>query len=271
MKKLLSALACGVLLMCGGMSTAWADYYEMYNPATHVEGGAMVYETTRGTLMSLKVHSGEWQEDHYRFETEASGVVRFAHDGERFIGYLHVPSLASYENGMGYPSQYRYSMPLYEKYALSNPQGYQAQSKLYGAWILGEPEGNNRVQPSLAGTYERSNKRGTRFVQGETEMPWDVAQLFLQLVLEPNVNLLDRNNCWFTFWDYQWEQEMNMYPDVDKRYSYHTMTKAGDPDSPVPVSVKFKDARYLVEKSGRLIYNVADDGTVRKIYDLANE
>lgn len=39
MKKLLSALACGVLLMCGGMSTARADYYEMYNPATHVEVG----------------------------------------------------------------------------------------------------------------------------------------------------------------------------------------------------------------------------------------
>jgi hypothetical protein len=35
--------------------------------------------------------------------------------------------------------------------------------------------------------------------------------------------------------------------------------------------VQFKDARYLVEKSGRLIYNVADDGTVRKIYDLADE
>ena len=33
MKKFLSALACGVLLMCGGMSTARADYYEMYNPA----------------------------------------------------------------------------------------------------------------------------------------------------------------------------------------------------------------------------------------------
>lgn len=271
MKKLLSALACGVLLMCGGVSTARADYYEMYNPATHVDGGAMVYETTRGTLMSLKVHSGEWQEDHYRAETEASGVVRFAHDGERFIGYLHVTGLTSYENGMGYPSRYRYSMPLYEKYALSNTQGYQAQTKLYGEWILGEPEGNERVQPSLAGTYERSNKRGTRFVQGETEMPWDVAALFLQLVLEPNVNLLDRNNCCFSFWDYQWEQEMNLYPDVDKRYSYHTMTKAGNPDSPVPVPVKFKDARYLVEKSGRLIYNVADDGTVRKIYDLANE
>ena len=269
MKKLLSALACGVLLMCGGMSTARADYYEMYNPATHVEGGAMVYETTRGTLMSLKVHSGEWQEDHYRAETEASGVVRFAHDGERFIGYLHVTGLTSRENGMGYPSMYRYSMPLYEKYALSNPQGYQAQTKLYGEWILGEHEGNERVQPSLAGTYERSNKRGTRFGQGKTEMPWDVAQLFLQLVLEPNVNLLDRNNCWFTFWDYQWEQEMNMYPDVDKRYSYHTMTKAGNPDS--PVTVKFKDARYLVEKSGRLIYNITDDGTVRKIYDLAEE
>lgn len=269
MKKLLCALACGVLLMCGGMSTARADYYEMYNPATHVEGGAMVYETTRGTLMSLKVHSGEWQEDHYRAETEASGVVRFAHDGERFIGYLHVTGLTSRENGMGYPSMYRYSMPLYEKYALSNPQGYQAQTKLYGEWILGEPEGNERVQPSLAGTYERSNKRGTRFVQGETEMPWDVAALFLQLVLEPNVNLLDRNNCCFSFWDYQWEQEMNLYPDVDKRYSYHTMTKAGDPDS--PVTVKFKDARYLVEKSGRLIYNITDDGVVRKIYDLAEE
>jgi hypothetical protein len=51
MKKLLSALACGVLLMCGGMSVARADYYEMYNPATHVEGGAMVYETTRGVLV----------------------------------------------------------------------------------------------------------------------------------------------------------------------------------------------------------------------------
>ncbi|MFR6370162.1 MAG: hypothetical protein ACLUUD_01210 [Phascolarctobacterium succinatutens] len=269
MKKLLSALACGVLLMCGGMSVARADYYEMYNPATRVEGGAMVYETTRGTLMSLKVHSGEWQDDHYHYETEASGVVRFAHDGERFIGYLHVPSLASYENGMGYPSQYRYSMPLYEKYALSNPQGYQAQSKLYGAWILGEPEGNNRVLPSLAGTYERSNKRGTRFVQGETEMPWIVAKLFLQLVLEPNVNLLDRNNGSFSFWDYQWEQEKALYPDVDKRYSYHTMTKAGDPDAPNPV--QFKDARYLVEKSGRLIYNITDDGVVRKIYDLAEE
>lgn len=152
---------------------------------------------------------------------------------------------------------------------MSNPQGYQAQSRLYSAWILGEPEGNNRVLPSLAGTYERSSKRGTRFVQGETEMPWAVAALFLQLVLEPNVNLLDRNNCSFSFWDYQWEQEMNMYPDVDKRYNYHTMTKAGDPDSSAPV--QFKDARYLVEKSGRLIYNVADDGTVRKIYDLADE
>lgn len=62
-----------------------------------------------------------------------------------------------------------------------------------------------------------------------------------------------------------------MYPDVDKRYSYHTMTKAGDPDSPVPVPVKFKDARYLVEKSGRLIYNITDEGVVRKIYDLADE
>ena len=136
MKKLLSALACGALLLCGGMSVARADYYEMYNPATHVEGGAIVYETTHGTLMSLKVHSGEWQDDHYRYETEASGVVRFAHDGERFIGYLHVPGLMSLENGMGYPSMYRYSMPLYEKYALSNPQGYQAQAKLYGEWIL---------------------------------------------------------------------------------------------------------------------------------------
>ena len=47
MKKLLSALACGALLLFGGMSVARADYYEMYNPATHVEGGAMVYETTR--------------------------------------------------------------------------------------------------------------------------------------------------------------------------------------------------------------------------------
>lgn len=106
-------------------------------------------------------------------------------------------------------------------------------------------------------------------MQGETEMPWNVAMLFLQLVLEPNVNLLDRNNCHFSFWDYQWEQEKALYPDVDKRYSYHTMTKAGDPDAPNPV--QFKDARYLVEKSGRLIYNVADDGTVRKIYDLADE
>ena len=61
----------------------------------------------------------------------------------------------------------------------------------------------------------------------------------------------------------------NMYPDVDKRYSYHTMTKAGDPDAPNPV--QFKDARYLVEKSGRLIYNITDDGVVRKIYDLAEE
>lgn len=106
-------------------------------------------------------------------------------------------------------------------------------------------------------------------MQGETEMPWAIAALFLQLVLEPNVNLLDRNNGSFSFWDYQWEQEKALYPDVDKRYSYHTMTKAGDPDSPAPV--QFKDARYLVEKSGRLIYNVADDGTVRKIYDLADE
>ena len=111
MKKLLSALACGVLLLCGGMSGARADYYEMYNPATHVEGGAMVYETTRGVLMDLKVHSGEWQDDHYRYETEASGVVRFAHDGERFIGYLQVPNLTSLENGMGYPSIYRTGMP----------------------------------------------------------------------------------------------------------------------------------------------------------------
>lgn len=62
---------------------------------------------------------------------------------------------------------------------------------------------------------------------------------------------------------------MGAGPDVDKRYSYHTMTKAGDPDSSVPV--KFKDARYLVEKSGRLIYNITDDGVVRKIYDLAEE
>ena len=51
MKKLLCALACGALLLCGGMSVARADYYEMYNPATHVEGGAMEYETTRGVLM----------------------------------------------------------------------------------------------------------------------------------------------------------------------------------------------------------------------------
>lgn len=51
MKKLLCALACGVLLLFGGMSVVRADYYEMYNPATHVEGGAIVYETTRGVLM----------------------------------------------------------------------------------------------------------------------------------------------------------------------------------------------------------------------------
>ena len=51
--------------------------------------------------------------------------------------------------------------------------------------------------------------------------------------------------------------------------SVTAMTKAGDPDSPAPV--QFKDARYLVEKSGRLIYNITDDGVVRKIYDLADE
>ena len=95
MKKLLCALACGALLLCGGMSVVRADYYEMYNPATHVEGGAMAYETTRGVLMDLKVHSGEWQDDHYRFETEASGGVRVVNDGERFIRFLHVPIFAS--------------------------------------------------------------------------------------------------------------------------------------------------------------------------------
>ena len=152
---------------------------------------------------------------------------------------------------------------------MSKSQDYQAQSRLYSAWILGEPEGNERVLPSLAGTYERSSKRGTRFVLGETEMPWGVAMLFLQLVLEPNVNLLDRNNCHFSFWDYKWEQEKALYPDVDKRYSFHIKSKAGNPDAPAPV--QFKDARYLVEISGRLIYNITDDGTVRKIYDLANE
>ena len=39
MKKLLCALACGLLLLFGGMSVVRADYYEMYNPATMLRVG----------------------------------------------------------------------------------------------------------------------------------------------------------------------------------------------------------------------------------------
>ena len=68
-------MRCIILLPCWGRCNGVRDYARR--------------------LVDLKVHSGEWQDDHYRYETEASGVVRFAHDGERFIGYLHVPGLMS--------------------------------------------------------------------------------------------------------------------------------------------------------------------------------
>ena len=267
-KFLAAALALGVSFF-GGWGKAQAEYYEMYNSQTGVAGSATIYDTTCGTILEFFVHTLERNEDIYRGETRAVGVVYCQPAGERYIRNLQVTSLESLENGMGYPSRYRYIIPLYEKdglYPSAAPGAYAPElaGQLYGTWIAGEPLNVEKPWPSLAGTYNISSRQEA-FVQGETEMPGTVARVFLQLAAFPHENVMHEDAMHFSMWDYQWEQEMDFYQGVDKSYRYYAFKKCGHPDKPIQ---EFKDARYLVEVRGRLIYNVADDGTVRRIYDL---
>lgn len=267
-KFLAAALALGVSFFCG-WGKAQAEYYEMYNSQTGVAGSATIYDTTCGTILEFFVHTVERNEDVYRGETRAVGVVYSQPAGERYIRNLQVTSLLSLENGMGYPSMYRYIIPLYEKdglYPSAAPGAYAPElaGQLYGTWIAGEPLNVEKPWPSLAGTYNISSRQEA-FVQGETEMPGTVARVFLQLAAFPHENVMHEDAMHFSMWDYQWEQEMDFYQGVDKSYRYYAFKKCGHPDKPMQ---EFKDARYLVEVRGRVIYNVADNGTVRRIYDL---
>ncbi|WP_293832712.1 hypothetical protein [uncultured Phascolarctobacterium sp.] len=267
-KFLAAALALGVSFF-GGWGKAQAEYYEMYNSQTGVAGSATIYDTTCGTILEFFVHTVERNEDVYRGETRAVGVVYCQPAGERYIRNLQVTSLESLENGMGYPSRYRYIIPLYEKDGLyssaaSGAYASELAGQLYGTWIAGESLNVEKPWPSLAGTYNISSRQEA-FVQGETEMPCTVARVFLQLAAFPHENVMHEDAMHFSMWDYQWEQEMDFYQGVDKSYRYYAFKKCGHPDKPIQ---EFKDARYLVEVRGRLIYNVADDGTVRRIYDL---
>ena len=267
-KFLAAALALGVSFF-GGWGRAQAEYYEMYNPQTGVAGSATIYDTTCGTILEFFVHTVERNEDVYRGETRAVGVVYSQPAGERYIRNLQVTSLESLENGMGYPSRYRYIIPLYEKDGLypsaaSGAYAPELAGQLYGTWIAGEPLNVEKPWPSLAGTYNISSRQEA-FVQGETEMPCTVARVFLQLAAFPHENVMHEDAMHFSMWDYQWEQEMDFYQGVDKSYRYYAFKKCGHPDKSIQ---EFKDARYLVEVRGRVIYNVADDGRVTKIYDL---
>lgn len=268
-KKFLAAvLALGVSFF-GGWGKAQAEYYEMYNPQTGVAGSATIYDTTCGTILEFFVHTVERNEVVYRGETRAVGVVYCQPAGERYIRNLQVTSLLSLENGMGYPSRYRYIIPLYEKDGLypsaaSGAYAPELAGQLYGTWIAGEPLNVEKPWPSLAGTYNISSRQEA-FVQGETEMPCTVARVFLQLAAFPHENVMHEDAMHFSMWDYQWEQEMDFYQGVDKSYRYYAFKKCGHPDKSIQ---EFKDARYLVEVRGRVIYNVADDGRVTKIYDL---
>lgn len=267
-KFLAAALALGVSFF-GGWGKAQAEYYEMYNSQTGVAGSATIYDTTCGTILEFFVHTVERNEDVYRGETRAVGVVYCQPAGERYIRNLQVTSLESLKNGMGYPSMYRYIIPLYEKdglYPSAAPGAYAPElaGQLYGTWIAGEPLNVEKPWPSLAGTYNISSRQEA-FVQGETEMPGTVARVFLQLAAFPHENVMHEDAMHFSMWDYQWEQEMDFYQGVDKSYRYYAFKKCGHPDKPIQ---EFKDARYLVEVRGRVIYNVADDGRVTKIYDL---
>ena len=267
-KKFLAALTLGVSFF-GGWGKAQAEYYEMYNSQTGVAGSATIYDTTCGTILEFFVHTVERNEDVYRGETRAVGVVYCQPAGERYIRNLQVTSLESLKNGMGYPSRYRYIIPLYEKdglYPSAAPGAYapELSGRLYGTWIAGEPLNVEKPWPSLAGTYNISSRQEA-FVQGETEMPCTVARVFLQLAAFPHENVMHEDAMHFSMWDYQWEQEMDFYQGVDKSYRYYAFKKCGHPDKSIQ---EFKDARYLVEVRGREIYNVADDGTVRRIYDL---
>ncbi|WP_293837823.1 hypothetical protein [uncultured Phascolarctobacterium sp.] len=267
-KFLAAALALGVSFF-GGWGRAQAEYYEMYNPQTGVAGCATIYDTTCGTILEFFVHTLERNEDVYCGETSAVGVVYCQPAGERYIRNLQVTSLESLKNGMGYPSRYRYIIPLYEKdglYPSAAPGAYapELSGRLYGTWIAGEPLNVEKPWPSLAGTYNISSRQEA-FVQGETEMPCTVARVFLQLAAFPHENVMHEDAMHFSMWDYQWEQEMDFYQGVDKSYRYYAFKKCGHPDKSIQ---EFKDARYLVEVRGREIYNVADDGTVRRIYDL---
>ena len=267
-KFLAAALALGVSFF-GGWGKAQAEYYEMYNSLTGVAGSATIYDTTCGTILEFFVHTVERNEDVYRGETRAVGVVYCQPAGERYIRNLQVTSLESLKNGMGYPSRYRYIIPLYEKDGLypsaaSGAYASELAGQLYGTWIAGEPLNVEKPWPSLAGTYNISSRQEA-FVQGETEMPCTVARVFLQLAAFPHEHVMHEDAMHFSMWDYQWEQEMDFYQGVDKSYRYYAFKKCGHPDKPIQ---EFKDARYLVEVRGREIYNVADDGTVRRIYDL---
>ena len=267
-KFLAAALALGVSFF-GGWGKAQAEYYEMYNSQTGVAGSATIYDTTCGTILEFFVHTVERNEDVYRGETRAVGVVYSKPAGECYIRNLQVTSLESLENGMGYPSRYRYIIPLYEKDGLypsaaSGAYASELAGQLYGTWIAGEPLNVEKPWPSLVGTYNISSRQEA-FVQGETEMPCTVARVFLQLAAFPHENVMHEDAMHFSMWDYQWEQEMDFYQGVDKSYRYYAFKKCGHPDKPIQ---EFKDARYLVEVRGRVIYNVADDGRVTKIYDL---
>lgn len=267
-KFLAAALALGVSFF-GGWGKAQAEYYEMYNSLTGVAGSATIYDTTCGTILEFFVHTVERNEDVYRGETRAVGVVYCQPAGERYIRNLQVTSLESLKNGMGYPSRYRYIIPLYEKeglYPSAAPGAYAPElaGQLYGTWIAGEPLNVEKPWPSLAGTYNISSRQEA-FVQGETEMPCTVARVFLQLAAFPHENVMHEDAMHFSMWDYQWEQERAMYKGVRDDYRYYAFKKCGHPDKSMQ---EFKDARYLVEVRGRVIYNVADDGRVTKIYDL---
>ncbi len=264
-------VACLVCLFTGVVQAVSAEYYVMDNPKTEVQGHAWVYNTSAGSLLEIHVHTYQKNGDEYAGSTDVEGIVKFTgKENGRLSRQLQAINVLCLENGMGYPKQKRYLLPLYDKdgnYPRAAKKGSVADmsGELYGSWMIGDmvdKKEQEAIQPALTGLYRLQNREASR------EMPESIAVLFLHNTLFGYEDVMDSTSdaCHYGNWSYKWEQERAVrYQGIDHSYKYYAICKMNHPDNAKTVVYGY----YLVEKYGRLIYEACDDGSLKMLYNEA--
>ncbi len=263
--------ACLVCMFAGVVQAVAAEYYVMDNPKTGMRGHAWVYNTSAGSLLNIHVHTYQKNGDEYAGSTDVEGIIKISGmENGRLTRQLQTIGVLCLENGMGYPKQKRYLLPLYDKdgnypRAASKATVAETSGQLDRSWMIGDIvdiKEQDAIKPAVTGLYRLESR------EASCEMPSGIATLFLHNTLLGYENVIDSTSdaCHYGDWSYRWEQEkFTRYQGIDNRYQYYAISKMNHPDSIKQVIYGY----YLVEKHGRVIYEACDDGSLKLLYNEA--